>query len=210
MEALHNEERDNRFSDILSNKKNFFSVKRSPFIDFKNLNESMFFLTFPRVSIESWNYKKIINKIFTHKKKNESSYNEKVLDLIEADIMSLLDECFDLSCIHSPREVSLTLVSGTPCSKLHADFLPLRLVCTYSGPGTVYLPKESTRYSCLNNGSPNKRVLIKGRPVYSAEPFELIILKGRKFNKFELHPCAHRSPDLSNNESRLVLKIDFE
>jgi hypothetical protein len=199
------------FSDIFKSDSNFLRIPRESFIDFSNQNINIKKLTFGKIQIENWNYESQIDEVF-NKKLNATSNTDDIsaIEKIRCDILEILNSSFNLSSIHIPYEISLSLVSGIPCTKLHADFLPLRLICTYLGPGTIFLPKESTRYTCLNAGSANKRVLVKGKPSLQAEPFEILLLKGRKFNKGEMKPCAHRSPEVFNSDKRLVLKVDFK
>lgn len=196
------------FNDILAKENNFLRISRSPIFDFETVESHL--LTFSKTSIESWNYSQLIGDLFEQKLLlAKSSSDKSALKAMRDDIFNILASCYALDASYLPYEISLSTVTGVPCTKLHADFLPLRLVCTYQGPGTVFLPRESTRYPCLNEGRENRRVLIKGKPSFQAEPFELLLLKGRKFNKGELKPCAHRSPEVEKGQKRLVLKIDF-
>lgn len=192
------------FNNILDKDTNFVHIKRTPFLDLSKI-EKLKLLSFDKIKIDEISYIQKIENIFSQMQRYEDERN-----LLKRDILSILRECFNLSDLYVPCEISLKLVTGVPCTKLHADFLPLRLICTYSGAGTLYLPRESTRYPCLNEGRANKRVHIKGTPSYQANTFDLLLLKGRKFNKGELRPCAHRSPEGGVNERRLVLKIDFK
>jgi len=190
------------FSNILSKEKNAIHIKREPFLNLRE--EELQSFSFSKTPIESWNYTKTLDALLEERK---GTQHTKFSRLIE-DIKELLAECYSLSDDYEPHEVSLSAVRGVPCTKFHADFLPLRMICTYYGAGTIFLPQESTRYPCLNEGRPNKRVVIKDKPINQANPFDVLLLKGRKFNKGELRPCAHRSPE--SDGLRLVLKIDFK
>lgn len=199
------------FDKVLEDDKNFALISRSPFARLGNMDLSLTKLAFNKTSIESWNYQEVIDDIFEQKRLFQGSRNDaKLVEKLKEDIKKVIGTSFEMSCEHRPHEVSLSCISGVPCTKLHADFLPLRLICTYVGLGTIFLPKESTRYPCLNEGRANKRVLIKGKPSFQANPFDILLLKGRKFNKGEMKPCAHRSPEVSEGEQRLVLKVDFK
>ncbi len=37
---------------------------------------------------------------------------------------------------------SLQLVTSTSCPKFHADFVTLRALCTYAGPGTMFVDER--------------------------------------------------------------------
>ncbi len=202
---------ESKFMDILEKNNNFLRISRRPFIHFDKLDMDLNLLRIPKTQFELWDYEKIVTQQFD--RIMESIKVKEVrqsIGLLKQDLLEILDSSFSLSDDYRPFEFSLNIIQGIPCTKLHADFLPLRLVCTYLGPGTIFLPKEFTRYPCLNEGRPNKRVHIKDTPILQADPFEILLLKGRKFNKGELRPCAHRSPEVVNNETRLMLKVDFK
>ena len=208
MISINSEPESLEYSEILRKDVNFLRLPRKPFLDFSCMNLQN--LSFGKTAVEGWNYNTIIEELFAKKANGLEKLELSKLEVIKTDILRILASCFELSDTCIPHEVSLNLVKGVPCTKLHADFLPLRLICTYVGPGTIFLPKESTRYPCLNEGRANKRVLIKGKPMLQSEPFEILLLKGRKFNKGEFRPCAHRSPEVDKGQDRLVLKVDFK
>ena len=39
--------------------------------------------------------------------------------------------------------VKLQCVHGTACPRIHVDHVHIRALCTYHGPGTVYVPAEA-------------------------------------------------------------------
>jgi hypothetical protein len=56
-----------------------------------------------------------------------------------ADIASLVTRFAALAATRSVR-LRLDLVDGDACRRWHRDCVPLRLVCTYRGPGTLWVP----------------------------------------------------------------------
>lgn len=87
--------------------------------------------------------------------------------------------------------VRVEAIAGDACRKFHADYTDLRLIASWSGPGTDWLP-----------------------PGASESEFERVptgwigLFKGHLFS--EGHPpCIHRSPPIAGTgEKRLVLVID--
>lgn len=84
-------------------------------------------------------------------------------------------------------------IATDACRKIHADYTDVRLITTYAGPGTQYIPYGS-----------------------AAEESELIglptgwigLFKGHIFNADHV-PCMHRSPPIiASGQQRLVLVID--
>jgi hypothetical protein len=122
----------------------------------------------------------------------------------------------------------LALISGAPrmgvrleeitrrmCPRFHVDRVPIRLVCTYRGPGTEWLPASGVNASAL--GRPLARPLadgdpawLPGSPVLRAEPLDVALLKGELWPDRDARalPAVHRSPALPPGESRLVLTLD--
>ena len=100
------------------------------------------------------------------------------------------------------------------CRKIHADNVSIRLLCTYAGPGTDWLPDEDLvrahlRPSRLDIDVANRRVLRPGATLRRCSPGEVLLLKGHAYPGNAGRGAAHRSPPLgSSGVARLVLKID--
>jgi hypothetical protein len=84
-------------------------------------------------------------------------------------------------------------VVSDACRKIHGDYTDVRLITTYAGPGTQYIPQDT--------------------PVSQAELVDMPtgwigLFKGRGLHP-EHAPCLHRSPPIiASGERRLVLVID--
>lgn len=104
------------------------------------------------------------------------------------DILGLV--CGMLAGFNWPRvEVRLDLADVQACPKFHSDNVLVRLVTTYSGPGTEYI--ETCRPDV----------------VHRAAPGSLVFLKGHR------HPThrdtiLHRSPAIARGRRRLSVAID--
>lgn len=199
------------FSEINSNRCNHIRVARKPFFDLSKISVDLQKIHFSKTQFEAWNYSELIKSQFSLiQSRALSNLGSQFVSKLEEDTLSLVEDSFGISTLHRPFEISLSFIKNVPCTKFHADFLPLRLLCTYVGPGTVFLTEKATRYACLNQGSANNRVLVKGAEPLETRPFEILLLKGRKFGRGELKPCAHRSPEIDGNDFRLLLKVDFK
>jgi hypothetical protein len=87
----------------------------------------------------------------------------------------------------------LEAVTTNACRKIHADYTDLRLITTYHGPGTDYLPVDAEPVEG------NLLRMITGH---------IGLFKGRLFADGHV-PCLHRSPPIeATGEKRLVLVID--
>jgi hypothetical protein len=86
-------------------------------------------------------------------------------------------------------------ITTDACRRIHADYTDLRLITTYAGPGTDYLP----RFATPNEG--NLQRLATG---------DIGLFKGR-LHAAGHEPCLHRSPPIAGTgAARLVLVIDSQ
>lgn len=87
----------------------------------------------------------------------------------------------------------LEAVTTNACRRIHADYADLRLITTYHGRGTDYLP----------NGAEQAENNLLRMPTG-----HIGLFKGRLFAD-QHEPCLHRSPPIEGTgEVRLVLVID--
>jgi hypothetical protein len=105
--------------------------------------------------------------------------------------------------------VSLGAVRTDQCRKFHVDYVRYRLVTTYVGPGTEWVPDEAVRREALDHPpdcpcDANKEIVRDSSAIRHAVPGEVIVMKGA------LHPghrgAVHRSPPIEGTgRVRVVL-----
>lgn len=100
--------------------------------------------------------------------------------------------------------VRLEGISGPACHRWHADAVGLRLLCTYRGAGTEWLPMAGGGAAARElQGS----ALPCGRAVIATGA--VAVLKGEGFPGNAGFGCIHRSPPAAPGErARLLLCID--
>jgi hypothetical protein len=100
------------------------------------------------------------------------------------------------------------------CRKFHADNVTLRLLCTYAGPGTDWIPNEDLvrkhmGRTDIDPATHNRLVLREGGSLRRSAPGEVLVFRGGAYPGQAGRGAAHRSPPLgSTGVARLVLKID--
>ncbi|MGF1465054.1 MAG: DUF1826 domain-containing protein [Sandaracinaceae bacterium] len=110
--------------------------------------------------------------------------------------------------------VRLESVRDDACRKLHADAVPLRLICTYAGPATEWVADEDAirgnlRRVDVDMEAANASVLRRPDGLRRARPGDVLLLKGDAWPGFAGRGAVHRSPPLGPDAApRLVLKID--
>ena len=108
----------------------------------------------------------------------------------------------------------LTALTRAMCPRFHVDKVPCRLVTTYAGAATEWLPHVCVDRSKLGAGS-------QGRPdsesgLYSSKSEieqlsigDVALLKGELWEGNETGGLVHRSPAVLAGESRLLLTLDM-
>jgi hypothetical protein len=96
-------------------------------------------------------------------------------------------------------DLRLEVVTGDACRKFHADYVPLRLITTYAGPGSQWLSNDDA--AALAQG-----VAIEQLELQQLHSGEVAYFKGRVLSDL---PIIHRSPPISGTGvRRLVLVIN--
>ena len=110
------------------------------------------------------------------------------------------DICQVLRNEHGTTHASVTLqaLHGTVCPHTHADFVHLRAICSYLGPGTDYFPCEAVLMH-------DARVLGADESAVQRTPTgDVLYLKGHLDTAGP--PAAHRSPEYEGNRLLLVVQ----
>lgn len=103
----------------------------------------------------------------------------------------------------------LRLLDAAMCPRFHCDNLPVRLVTTYSGPGSEWLPESAVNRAGLGAPGADKPEILADRgAIQRLQPGDIALLKGSGWVGNEEHALVHRSPELSSGQKRLLLTID--
>jgi len=111
-------------------------------------------------------------------------------------------------------DASLAVVTTDKCRKFHADFKPLRLVCTYAGPGTEWVANEAVQRAALINeiedlDAANRAIVPDAQAIRRASAGHVVLLKGELYPGNAGNGAVHRSPPIAEaGERRLVLTLD--
>ncbi|SFT36508.1 DUF1826 domain-containing protein [Halomonas saccharevitans] len=128
-------------------------------------------------------------------------------ELIE-DIVTLADA---MAYLFDTDTVGLRLrrMDGAMCPRFHCDNLPVRLVTTYHGPGSEWLPEWAVNRHGLGAPTPEKpEIVTEPGAVQRLEVGDLALLKGSGWIGNEAHGLVHRSPDVPAGQPRLLLTLD--
>ena len=100
------------------------------------------------------------------------------------------------------------------CPRFHVDKVPCRLVTTYSGVATEWLPHHAVNRQQLGKvnhqaGDNGSGLYLDQQDIRSLCCGDVALLKGERWQGNENAGLVHRSPMLSSGNRRLLLTLDF-
>lgn len=129
------------------------------------------------------------------------------------DIARLVDM---FCCLFDLKRSGLRLITldRAMCPRFHVDRVPCRLVTTYQGEATQWLPHHLVDRSKLGAGNQGKSaecydVLKEAAEINQLSRGDVALLKGELWQGNENAGLVHRSPQLECNSRRLLLTLDF-
>jgi len=99
------------------------------------------------------------------------------------------------------------------CRKYHVDWVGLRLIITYAGPGTEWVPnedvhRESLQLAWRRLAAINRRIVPDPRRVMAAAAGDVLLLKGESYPGNAGRGAVHRSPAIAESGGvRLLFKL---
>ncbi len=108
----------------------------------------------------------------------------------------------------------LTTLDRAMCPRFHTDKVPCRLLTTYQGVATQWLPHHAVNRSYLGAESDGRGDHETGLVQHKSDFRQLdcgdvALLKGELWEGNENAGLVHRSPDVRDGQRRLLLTLDF-
>lgn len=166
------------------------------------------------------NTKLKIAEVVTAKNVHSTLYNvlgETNAVMVLSDDITLLVDMF--CCLFDLKGVGLrlTVLDSPMCPRFHFDRIPCRLVSTYQGIATEWLPHHLVDRSKLGAGNQGKSDEQSGlfqstNDIRQLSQGDVALLKGEFWHANEGAGLVHRSPVQTKdtiNEPRLLLTLDF-
>jgi len=129
------------------------------------------------------------------------------------DIAELVDMfCYLFELEHAG--LRFTTLDRAMCPKFHVDRVPCRLISTYSGIATDWLPHHAVNRNALGQGSKTKTdqelgLYESAEDIHRLRAGDVSLLKGESWLGNEGGGLVHRSPSISEGQKRLLLTLDF-
>jgi Protein of unknown function (DUF1826) len=143
-----------------------------------------------------------IGALLAAKIRSHASYEHAAKMALVSDVADLANVTAKLAHVTSVR-VRLEWVMDQPCSYFHIDKVPLRLVCTYFGPGTEWLSDETAKRLTAPDEIPAQIEI--NRLAAGA----VAVMRGAPYGPAIGTGLTHRSPPVhSPSDGRLFLAVD--
>lgn len=147
----------------------------------------------------------------------EAVLNDLLGDALGAEITHDIAELVDMFCLLFNLEragIRLGVLDSAMCPKFHVDKIPARLVTTYQGVATEWLPNDRVDRSKLGHGSggladDQSGLYSQSSDVQCLMSGDVALMKGDTWEGCEGQGLVHRSPDLASGQKRLMLTLDF-
>lgn len=144
---------------------------------------------------------------------DEIIYGQSNNSLLKDDISQLIEMytyLFDLQTVG----MRIKALSEAMCPRFHVDRVQCRLVSTYHGLATEWLYNDCVDRSKLgygNQGLPDEKsgLISDSKCIQRLTPGDVALLKGELWPNNGGLGLVHRSPDVSKENKRLLLSLDF-
>lgn len=145
-------------------------------------------------------------------KLNDATHGQAPKAMLEdmAELVDMFCCLFDLEA----AGLRLATLSDAMCPRFHVDKVPCRLVTTYQGVATEWLPNHVLDRSKLGHGSNGLPDSASGlyhhkSAVQQLSCGDVALLKGGSWEGNEHTALVHRSPVLNSDAPRLLMTLDF-
>ena len=100
--------------------------------------------------------------------------------------------------------VGFCLATQRACQRYHIDNVPLRLLVTYYGKGTEWVPDSAVDRLAYDSGMPNDKILTTNNAKKFLNAWDIAIFRGGPDG------LLHRTPDAALNTPSILLRLDHE
>ncbi|MCY3984632.1 MAG: DUF1826 domain-containing protein [Roseovarius sp.] len=98
--------------------------------------------------------------------------------------------------------IGFWLGSQRGCRRYHIDNVPQRMLVTYAGKGTEWLPDEAADRNAYMNGMPNEKILKDKSALKFMNKWDVAVFRGGPKG------LLHRTPDAALNGPSILMRLD--
>ena len=137
----------------------------------------------------------ILDEEFTKNIKNDVFYKTWINDISQL--------CKLFCDLENSSYISIWLSSKRGCKRYHIDNVPKRLLVTYAGQGTEWIPDEAADREAYANGDTNENIIKNNSAKKFIREWDVAIFKGGP------NGLLHRTPDVALNGPSILMRLDY-
>lgn len=122
----------------------------------------------------------------------------------EVWVSDMADVCKHFCYTLGSDAISFCLATERGCQRYHVDQVPMRLLVTYSGQGTEWLPDEAADRGAWANGDTNEHIVKNSSARQFMNPWDIALFRGGPKG------LLHRTPDAALNGPSILMRLDHK
>ena len=138
--------------------------------------------------------RKLLLKIIDPSLRVNDFYNYWLSDMEEV--------CKTFCYMENTNSLSFWLGTRRGCRRYHVDNVSKRLLVTYAGQGTEWIPNNSADRRAYEAGEPNKNIIRNKNDINFIDEWSIAIFKGGSDG------ILHRTPDTALNGPSILMRLD--
>jgi len=120
--------------------------------------------------------------------------------------VAIFSELFELDAVG----MRIATLQGPMCPRFHVDHVPCRLITTYGGQGTEWLPEEYVDRTLLGAADlPLRHPEAGDGRTCALDAWAIGLFRGEGWLEGKVGGVVHRSPHIQPEQPRLLLTLDF-
>ena len=104
--------------------------------------------------------------------------------------------------------VRVTALEKPMCPRFHVDRIPARMLCTYGGPGSQWLPADAVTETLLLPGQ-DQQGCYREDSLEQLQAGQVALFKGDTWRDNYGQGVVHRSPPVTPGQQRLLVTLDI-
>ena len=141
----------------------------------------------------------ILDETVSKNIKNNEFYDKWLVDMASV--------CEFFCNVLNENSLSYSLETSRSCKRYHIDNVPMRLLVTYYGKGTEWLPSYASNYDAYFSGKGNNKIVKIKKKEQFIDNWNIAIFRGNK-NKGGEKGILHRTPDEAFYKRSLIMRLD--
>lgn len=138
--------------------------------------------------------KKIVQEDIPFELKEDPFYETWLIDM--AKVCKIFCETLKSDAI------CFSLGSKRGCNRYHTDNVPMRLLVTYAGAGTEWLPDHAADRKAYEKGAINEQIILERSAIQFMQTWDVAVFRGGS------QGVLHRTPNAALDQASILMRLD--